>query len=308
MRALAAYIMRGQLQAITTVTACAVLALVLMPVSWPIGYLSAAGVGLVTLVQGATEGGKTLLGATMLQAIIGMLMMGSPALAVAFALSLWLPAWLLASIMLYSRSLVAPLQALLVFGLAAVAVIYTVMGDPAMWWYNHIVNDVMPTLEKANIDFPRGPEFEQQLANVTRLMTGALVMLIGWGMLAGLLIARWWQGVLYKPGAFGEEFRALHLGKVIAMAGVLLVVLTVAGKGVLAELTGNMLLVVVSIMLLQGLAVAHAMAARFKAHQLWLALLYMMLVILLPYMLVMVAMAGLIDNWADFRNRFQAGT
>lgn len=306
MRALAAYIMRGQLQAITTVTVCAVLAVVVMPLSWPIGYLSAAGIGLVTLAQGPAEGGKTLLGATVLQAIIGMLIMGSPTLALAFALSLWLPTWILASVTLIGRSLVLPMQALLVFGLLAVAVMYVVMGDPALWWYNHIVNDVIPTLEKANIDFQRGPEFEQRLASATQLMTGVLVMITGWGMIAGLLIARWWQALLYRPGAFGEEFQALSLGKVMAMAGVLLVLLAMLGKGLLAELASNMLLVMVGLLLLQGLAVAHALVSRFKANQVWLVMLYMMLVFLMPYMLVMVAMAGLIDNWADFRQRFQA--
>lgn len=305
MRALAAYIMRGQLQAITTVTAFAVLALVVMPLSWPIGYLSAAGVGLVTLIQGPTEGGKTLLGATSILAIIGMLVMGNPALALAFTLSLWLPAWILATVMRIGRSLVLPLQVLLVLGLAAVVVMYLVMGDPAMWWHNHIVNEVIPTLEKANIGFERGPEFEQRLANATQLMTGVLVMLTAWGMLAGMLIARWWQAILYRPGAFGEEFRALRFGKPVAIAAVLAVVLATVGKGLLAELAGNMLLVMIGVLLLQGLAIAHALAARFKANHAWLVMLYMMLVILMPYMLVMVAVTGLIDNWVDIRQRFQ---
>lgn len=306
MRALAAFIMRGQLQSITAVTVCAVLALAAMPLSWPLGYLSAAGIGLVTLVQGPAEGGKTLLGATVLQVLIGMLIIGSPALALVFALSLWLPAWILASIMRTSRSLVLPMQALLVFGLSAVVVMYVVMGDPAVWWYDHIVNEVIPTLEKANMGFQQGPEFEQRLANATKLMSGVLVMITAWGMLAGLLIARWWQAMLYRPGAFGEEFRALSLGKLMAMAGILLVVLAIVAKGLLAELAGNMLLVMIGVLLLQGLAIVHALVSRFKVHHLWLVMLYMMLVFLMPYMLMMVAITGLIDNWVDFRQRFQA--
>jgi len=306
MRILAAYIMRGQLQAITTVTGCAVLALVVMPLSWPIGYLSAAGVGLVTLVHGIGEGGKTLLGATVLQAVIGMFMLGSPAIAMAFALSLWLPAWILASVMLTSRSLTMSMQVLLVLGLVAVALAYAVMGDPALWWYNHIVNDVIPSLEKANLSFQKGTDFEQRLANATRMMTGVLVMITAWGMIAGLMIARWWQAILYRPGAFGEEFRTFRLGKGMAMAAVLLVVLATLGKGMLAEVVSNMLLVMIGLLLLQGLAVAHALVAHFKANQVWLVMLYIMLVFLMPYMLVMVAVAGLVDNWADFRKRFQA--
>ncbi len=306
MRALAVYIMRGQLQAISTVAVFAVLALVAMPVSWPISYLSAAGVGLVTLSQGPVEGGKTLLGASVILAIIGMLIMGDPALAMAFAVSLWLPAWALASVLLKSRSLVLPIQVLLIFALSAVALMYVAMGEPALWWYNHIVGEVLPTLEKANIVIESGPEFKQRLANATRLMTGVLVMITAWGILAGLLIARWWQAVLYRPGAFGDEFRGLRLGKVMAIVTVLVVILASAGKGLMAELAGNMLLVLLGLLVLQGLAIAHSLVARFKANHVWLVMLYMLLVIMLPYMLVMIAMTGLIDNWVDIRQRFQA--
>lgn len=298
--------MRGQLQAMSIVSACAVLALALMPLSWPIGYLSAAAVGLVTLVQGPLEGGKTAFGATVLLALAGLLIMGSPAVAVAFALSLWLPAWLLSCVLWLGRSLVVPIQALLVLGLGVLLAIYGILGDPAAWWHNHIMNNVLPALEQANVAFEQGPTFEAHLTSATKVMTGVLAMVSIWGMVAGLLIARWWQALLYRPGAFAEEFRALRLGKPVALAGVVLVVLTLLTDGRLAELTGNMLLVVIAVALLQGLAVAHALVARFKAHHVWLAMLYLTLVFLMPYVLLMVAMTGLVDNWADFRTRFQA--
>jgi len=306
MRALAAYIMRGQLQAIVAVTICAVLALAVMPLSWPIGYLSAAGVALVTLVHGVVEGGKTLLGATLIQAVIGMMVLGNPALGLAFAFSLWLPAWILASVMRSSRTLLLPMQVLLVLALLAVVLLYLVMGDPAQWWYQHITTEVIPALEKANIGFQTGAEFEQQLADATKLMSGVLVMISVWGMLAGILIARWWQSILYRPGAFAEEFRSLRYGRLLGMLGLLLMLTALLAKGLMAELAGNLLLVMIGSLLLQGLAIAHALVARFKANHIWLMMLYMMLIFLMPYMLLMVAMAGLMDNWADFRKRFQA--
>ncbi len=308
MRALAAYIMRGQPQAMIAVTACASLALVLLPLSWPLAYLSAAGVGLVTLVQGSTEGGKTLLGAILIQVVIGLLVLGSPALALVFALSLWLPAWILSSVMRATCSLVLPMQVLLVLGLLSVILAYVIIGDPAAWWYNHVVNEVIPTLEKANIDFQQGSEFEQRLVSATKLMTGVLVMISVWGMMAGLLVARWWQAQLYRPGAFAEEFSALSLGRIVAMFGILLAVLAMFAQGLLAELASNLLLVMIGLLLLQGLAIVHTLVARFKAHNIWLVMLYMMLVFFMPYMLLMVAIMGLMDNWLDFRKRFQAPT
>ncbi len=137
-------------------------------------------------------------------------------------------------------------------------------------------------------------------------MTGVLVMVTSWGVLAGLLIARWWQSVLYKPGAFGEEFRTFRLGKVVTIIAILMVLLAVIANGRLAELASNGLLVMIGLLLIQGLALAHALVHRFKAHQLWLVMMYMLLIFMMPYMLVMLAVAGLVDNWADFRKRFQA--
>ena len=106
--------------------------------------------------------------------------------------------------------------------------------------------------------------------------------------------------------SFFESPLFVNLVYLTPVASIWLVVLAIMAQGLLAELAGNMLLVMIGVLLLQGLAIAHALVSRFKVHHLWLALLYMMLVFLMPYMLVMVAMAGLIDNWVDFRQRFQA--
>ena len=53
-------------------------------------------------------------------------------------------------------------------------------------------------------------------------------MAVGNSLLAclSLLLGRYWQAALYKPGAFGDEFRALRLPSLWA-AGLVLV--TVAG-------------------------------------------------------------------------------
>ena len=54
------------------------------------------------------------------------------------------------------------------------------------------------------------------------------LMAVGNSLLAclSLLLGRYWQAALYKPGAFGDEFRALRLPSLWAAA---LVLVTVAG-------------------------------------------------------------------------------
>ncbi|HID49861.1 MAG TPA: signal recognition particle-docking protein FtsY [Chromatiales bacterium] len=70
MRLIAAFIMRGRWQAILATAGLAILALLLMPLSWPLTYLSSGAVGLVTLVQGPREGLLNAGGATALLAVL----------------------------------------------------------------------------------------------------------------------------------------------------------------------------------------------------------------------------------------------
>lgn len=304
MRALASYIMRGQLQAITAVVACAVLALPLMPLSWPLSYLSAAGVGLVALVQGPAEGGKTVLGACLITALLTTLIAGTPALAFALAMTLWIPAWLLASMLRQSRSLALALQVLLLVGLVFVAGTYLVLGDPAGWWHEYLT-EVFLVLEQAGISVEKGTDFEVRLKLMSSLMTGTLVMMSCWGVVAGLLIARWWQSQLYKPGAFGEEFRVLRLGKPVALGLAVLALLMSLMSGIVVELALNMLLVAIGIILLQGLAVAHTLVMQSGGNVAWLVMLYVLLIFAVPYMLLLLVFVGLVDNWLDLRSKLQ---
>jgi hypothetical protein len=52
MKALAAYMMRGRLQAMMAAAGLAVVSLLMMPLSWPVSLLSGAAVALAVLVQG----------------------------------------------------------------------------------------------------------------------------------------------------------------------------------------------------------------------------------------------------------------
>lgn len=308
MRGLAAYIMRGQLQAITTVVGFAVLALplmILMPLSWSLSFLSVAGVGLVTLVQGPAEGGRTVLGSSLLMALLTTLIAKTPAPAIFFAIILWLPAWSLGSLLYRTRSLSMVLQVVILLGVAFVSGIYLVLGDPADWWYQHLMTNVLPAMEQAGLTLQKEPGFEAELKLMTTVMAGLMAIIVCWSILAGLLIARWWQSQLYKPGAFGEEFRALRFGKIIGLAVATLILMNTMGSGVAAELALNMLLVIFSIMVLQGLAIVHTVVLGFKINVAWLVMLYVLLIFAVPYMLLLMVFVGLVDNWLDLRNRFQ---
>jgi hypothetical protein len=304
MRLIAAFIMRGRWQAIVATAGLAILALMVMPLSWPLSYLSGGTVGLVTLVQGPKEGVLNAVGATLLVGLLALLLAGQPTVAAGFAVMLWMPAWLLAMVLYVSRSLALMVLVNTLLALVGVIGVYLLMPEPAGWWYSYINGEIMPILKQAGVVIPDEEAFRSGLEQASRLMTGAMAASISFGLAMSLIIARWWQAVVSRPGAFGEEFRSLKLGRSAAIVAALLSLPAVLTKGVVAELSVNLLEVVIIAFLFQGLAVIHALVHQYRVKQVWLVILYIFLAFSLPYGLLLLALVGILDNGLEFRTRF----
>ena len=65
---------------------------------------------------------------------------------------------------------------------------------------------------------------EEKIQNPV-FFSGILALNVMLTSLISVLIARWWQALLFNPGAFGKEFRALSLGKYFAVVYVVLALL-----------------------------------------------------------------------------------
>lgn len=302
MRALAAYIMRGRWSAISATTGLAVVSMLLPPLTSPLGYLSAAAVVLVTLVQGPKEGMLNAAVATLAFAVLG-LVAGHPILAVIFAVMLWIPAWSLAILLGLTRSLAVTLVASAAISGILLTLVYLLIQDPASAWYNLISTDVLPALEEGGMALPPMSELEPVLQEYSQVLTGWLFASISFGWMISILIARWWQSSLYKPGAFGDEFRHLRLGLIVAGVGVAIALLSLLG-GQVGQWSTNLLFIAVGLFLLQGLAVGHALVKQTGANSAWLVAMYVV-VILSPAGIIFAAAMGLLDNGIDFRARFR---
>ncbi|MGD8525973.1 MAG: DUF2232 domain-containing protein [Thioalkalispiraceae bacterium] len=304
MKALAAYMMRGRLQAMMAAAGLAVVSLLMMPLSWPVSLLSGAAVALAVLVQGPKEGALTALGASALLALITMLVLQLPMMAFVYAVMVWLPAWLLATALLLSQSLGLALKLGALLGITIILLVYSVIPDPAGLWYEHITQQVLPMLEKAGVVLNKPAGFDAQLREATRIMTGTTVAFTVMGMWLSLLIARSWQAKLYRPEGFGNEFRSLKLGQQSALLVALVAALAVFTSGLLNELSINALVVLLMLFMFQGLAVAHSLVYQLQQSKAWLIGIYVVLVFTLPHGLVIFAMIGWLDNGFDFRKRF----
>ncbi len=259
----------------------------------------------MTLMQGQREGLYNVAGATALVALLMGISFGQPLMAIGFGLVLWLPALLLALLLYQTRSLALTLAVNALLGILLISGLYIGLGNPADWWYGYITEQVIPAMEQANLELPEEILSEQMLRQSAAMMTGVMVASISMGLSISVLVGRWWQSVISKPGAFGEEFRQLRLGMLASIVLVALFALSLLASGQLAEWASNAMLVAMVVFLFQGLAVGHALVKQSGAGQGWLVMMYILLVFSMPFGFYLAVGFGLLDNSVDFRARFR---
>ncbi len=303
MRVIANFIMAGRLQAMLVAASSSVLSLLLPPITAVLAYVGAGALMLVTLRLGPTEGARVMGGALLATGLFAWLALGQPVPVVIATLILWLPAWVLATVLRGSQSLAWTLQLATAMALLGVLLAHVLVGDLAARWREIL----QPLSELASQQAELNQEQVQALVyQVADLMTGAVAATLLLGLLLSLALARGWQALLYNPGGFRQEFHALALpGWMGAMAlACLLGARFVAGEaGALLLQIGLVALVP---FMFVGLAVVHATAARLGLKQVWLVALYVLL-LLLPQAVVLVVVLGVLDGWFRFR-RNASGT
>jgi hypothetical protein len=299
MKLIAGYVMRGPSQATLVASVTALLSL-LVP---PLGLLSAGAIGLVTLRNGVGYGALVSALSTLAIGALSWITLGSPLAAVGVLLLVWLPMLGLGALLRHSRSLALTVQTAGAMGVVMVLMTYAIVGDPATAWGKVLEPLVTgPLREALSASAELTPDAQAQLiAQLAGWMTGAFAAALVAQFLMGLFVARWWQAVLYNPGGFGDEFRALRLGRGYALSTILLLALLPFFDG--SSLAANLLLVLIVPLIVQGLAVVHGVRAIRNARPAWLYGFYALLVLLMPQSLLLVACVGLVDAWTDIRRR-----
>ncbi len=293
MKALAAYVMRGRAEAIFVVSVMAVLSLALLPLTIVLLYMSGAALALVTLRLGPQRGIEVMFGATLALTIMGQLFVGVPTIGGMLLMGHWLPVWLLAGNLRRRGVLAATLRTAGLFGVMVVVGFFLAVSEPEAWWLEALLK-----ASAVEVEDPAVLEGIQQLAGV---MTGLLAAGLLFAMLLALFIGRWWQALLYNPGGFGDEFRQLRLGELPALAMLICMALGMAGIEALQPWVNNLLFVGMPLFVMQGLALVHWLVRHYAAEGYWLPLFYVLLVFSQFIGMVLVMLAGVVDNWFDFR-------
>ena len=301
MNALASFIMRGRSQAILVITALTILSWLLSLAS----LLAAAAVALPTLRRGAREGGLLVLGALPIVALAGQMVMDNALQAGGYALALWAPMLLVAMVLRETASLSAAVLSALGLGLAVVVGFHLVLADPAGFWDAALQQAIKPVLEQ------RGAAVDEAMVRQTlqlfsRYATGAIAAGSVLTVLISLLLARWWQAMLYNPGGFRTEFLQLRLPVTLAWAFLVLVLAVGLAGGSVAGFTANILMPMLMAYLLAGFSVIHALCSKSASGRFWLAGIYVGLMFIAPLILV-IAILGWSDSWFNWRQRLLRG-
>jgi hypothetical protein len=289
---MARFIMAGRFQAIGFVIVFALLPL--------LGLFSNAAIALVALRKGWQEGLLLALIGSIAVAIFTYIEQHNFTFGFVLACVQWMPIVLFAWVLGQTISWETTLQALLGLSVVAVVVLHTLIPDPSVFWLE-LLSSTMNSAEVSAENQESLKALEQSFAEITPLLAGIVVALSSLMIAIALLMARNWQSQLYNPGGFGDEFRELRIGKPAALISLILVIIAMVTK---TNIVLELLICGVAIFLLQGIALIHALVKLRNMHQLWLVAMYLLLILLNVQMAIMLAAVGIIDSFADFRQRF----
>jgi hypothetical protein len=300
MKALAAYIVSGRWQAILAASISGALTVMIPPFGSLLNYLAAAIVALVTLHIGILPGLQVMAMAAAVTLLFYQLVGVQAVVALVLVLMLWLPCWIAAAVLRQTNNLGQSLKAAVLFGICLLLLVFSFYGNPSAWWMEQL-QLVEATLAEAGMSFPVLLD-EQLLQEVSALMTGVVIASLVVGVLASLLLARWWQSVLVHPGAFREEFYELRLGVTNGLITLGIMVIARLMHGTVGDFGAQLAMIMLVPYLLAGLAVIHSLLYRAGRGRGWLIGIYVLLTFV-PQATLLLAAGGLIDTWVDFRRR-----
>ena len=143
---------------------------------------------------------------------------------------------------------------------------------------------------------PQGLQIEE-VRDVMLSVIGAVYMFLS---IVLLMLARWMQAVLYNPGGFKQEFHSLRVEQKVALA--LIVIMLLSSFGIVVP--EAWVLYFVLPLLFSGIALTHAVVAKKKLSSMWLVTFYILL--MLPVVVQILVLLALVDSWYDFRSRLSS--
>lgn len=283
MRSLAQFIMRGRVEAI----------LVALVGGW-IPFLSQSALGLVTLRKGWQEGFLVTIWAA-LPMMLSLWMSDVAPVMVAASLAVIVVAYVSSIFLRIYMSWAVTGVVVAISSALLAAVIIFILGDNAVSEVRLIFDRMLQAQSES--------QDSQQVLNSVQTWGGAgvsgfIACCIFVSSLAGLVLARWWQALLYNEGGFKQEFHTMRTN--VGLLG--LSVLAYAAclfAGTQWQLWSAL---AIAPLVFVGLGLVHWLVERYKLGYFPLSMLYVGLTIV-PGIGVLLAALALSDVWLNYRSR-----
>lgn len=286
-----------------------------VPVLGVLGTLAAA---LVTLVKGLAEGAVMMLAAT-LPYLLSFFMVGNHD--AALSLAAWaavgvavtsnILTWVFAAMLYYRASWSTILQVAALVGVVGICVVHLAYPDVADWWgvqlqtYYEQAQVVTSKLKNATATASTTPtvgDAQQEAIQVTRYYaTGLMTAAILFNAVLQLIVARWWQAIMFAPGSLRRELHGIRLSKLAGVLFILSLVLSYFDNSIISDIMPVLYLLFAA----AGLSLIHWLFGLMRSPMVWfwLTFLYISIIFALPLSLWLVGLLGLVDIWMDIRKR-----
>jgi hypothetical protein len=288
MQAVAAWLVARPLNAVLALAAT---------ISLPyLSFLSGVVLVLLVLHKGPKAAFLDAVIAGGLLAVVGLVAQGSLVTVLSGAVVMWLPAMLLAVILIATRSLTLTLQVSVIMAILLMVGFFLVVDDLVGFWRSILVAIVevwreLGLTEQADL-------LDGQLDAVAEQMT-TIAVLTSWTVHSVICVIGY---LLYRslPGETDDfgRFRDLNLGRVIAITMALASVAAVLSDAIWLQ---NIAFVMFFVFWLQGLAIVHWLYGEGHLPVFGVIAVYVLMPFLNVILLMGLAVVGYVDTWFRLR-------
>ncbi|MBV8802689.1 MAG: hypothetical protein JO131_06980, partial [Gammaproteobacteria bacterium] len=197
----------------------------------------------------------------------------------------------------------------ILLGVLAIGIIHLLYPDVKNWWSQQLteyfskttimMREIQPNAEVIPVSA------QAQIVNIIKIYaTGLLFASILFNALIQLLIARWWQAIIFNPGELRKELLNIRLSYIAGLLFLIIYPLARWGN----EIASDIIPVVYLVFSPAGVSVIHCLLA--KKLRLGIVFLYIGLIgiILFPggisVLALVFSLVGFLDIGANFRQRF----
>lgn len=281
-----------------------------------LGWISAVIIGLITLRKGPLEGLWIVLWASIADIVAACL--GYPDALLFGILGGSVFVWFISWVLWLTTSWTSVLEASLLVGVLTIIILHLVFPDIEAWWvtkYQSVISKSYKDVtwlaqsfgfnnEKDWSAFVKAIKDSDVLLTIARVSTGTLLAFILGIRLIKLVLARWWQAMLFNPTGLRPELYNIRLSYIASLA----FIVVIFGAFLGFDTAFDMLPVFILVFLLAGLSLLHLLSSKFKWGLVCLFIVYFLLVILTPYCMITLITIALIDSMANLRQRISKNT